>query len=169
MRPESQKLLLLIQAGNPIISMETPDEPRAVHIITEAAQALGRPIAMWSATEGLVSVSRGESETLVKPGRVAEALQYVNVSAAGVIYLFKDLGPHCKDPQVVRSIWDLYFSPDSRLWTLVMVDNVAPPPEVRRLTVPFDVGWPSEEELNEVVARPFKRYSGAVSGKSNRN
>ena len=156
MRAESQKILLLIQAGNPIISMETPDEPRAVHIISEAAQSLGRPIAVWSATEGLVSVSRGESETLVKPGMVAAALQYVNVSAAGVIYLFKDLGPHCKDPQVVRSIRDLYFSPDSRLWTLVMVDSVAPPPEVRRLTVPFDVGWPSEEELNEVVRTTFQ-------------
>jgi SpoVK/Ycf46/Vps4 family AAA+-type ATPase len=156
MRPDSQKLLLLIQAGNPIISMETPDEPRAVHIISEAAQALGRPLAVWSVTEGLVSVSRGESKTLVEAGKVAAALQYVNESAAGVIYLFKDLGPHCKDPQVVRSIRDLYFSPDSRLWTLILVDSVAPPPEVRRLTVPFDVGWPDEEELTEVVRTTFQ-------------
>ncbi len=39
---------------------------------------------------------------------------------------------------------------------MIMVDSVAPPPEVRRLTVPFDVGWPSEEELNEVVRTTFQ-------------
>ena len=77
-------------------------------------------------------------------------------SLSGAIYLFKDLGPHCKDPQVVRSIRDLYFSPDSRLWTLVLIDAVALPPEVRRLTVPFDVGWPDEEELMEIVRSTFQ-------------
>jgi SpoVK/Ycf46/Vps4 family AAA+-type ATPase len=30
------------------------------------------------------------------------------------------------------------------------------PPEVRRLTVPFDVGWPNEDELNEVVRKTFQ-------------
>jgi len=32
---------------------------------------------------------------------------------------------------------------------------VALPPEVRRLTVPFDVGWPDEDELTEVVRKTF--------------
>ena len=32
------------------------------------------------------------------------ALRYVKQSAYPAIYLFKDLGPHCKDPQVVRLV-----------------------------------------------------------------
>ena len=36
---KSDSLKLLIQAGNPIISMETPDEPRAVRLVREVAQA----------------------------------------------------------------------------------------------------------------------------------
>ena len=72
------------------------------------------------------------------------------------IYLFKDIGPHCKDPQVVRSLRDLYFSPDSRLWTLILIDAAGLPPDVRRLAVPFDVGWPDEEELMEIVRRRFR-------------
>ena len=44
-----------------------------------------------------------------------------------MIYLFKDLGPHCKDPQIVRLIRDLYFSPNSRLWTLILLDAVTLP------------------------------------------
>ena len=51
----------------------------------------------------------------------------------------------------MRCIRDLYFSADSRLWTLILLDSTPPPPEVYRLTVPFEVGWPSEEELVEVV------------------
>ena len=38
---KSAALKLLIQAGNPIISMETPDEPRAVAMVREVAQRHG--------------------------------------------------------------------------------------------------------------------------------
>ena len=73
-----------------------------------------------------------------------------------MLYVFKDVGPHCKDAQVVRSLRDLYFSPDSRLWTVVLIEASALPPDVRRLTVPFDVGWPDENELMELVRRTFQ-------------
>ncbi len=152
-----EHLKLLIQAGNPIISMETPDEPRAVRLVREAAQSLGVPLSAWSVTEGLVAVPPQASRTLVEPGKAAAALRYVKESADPAIYLFKDLSPHCKDPQAVRAIRDLYFSPDSRLWTLVLLDAVALPPDVRRLTVPFDVGWPDEKELTEVVRKSVQQ------------
>ena len=153
---KSDSLKLLVQAGNPIISMETPDEPRAVRLIRDVAQQMRLPLSEWSVTAGLVPVPPEPSKTLVEPGKVVAALQYVKQSAFPAIYLFKDLSPHCKDPQVVRSIRDLYFSPDSRLWTLVLVDAVGLPPEVRRLTVPFVVGWPDEEELGEIVRSTFQ-------------
>ncbi len=72
------------------------------------------------------------------------------------VYLFKDLGPHCKDPQIVRLLRDLYFSSDSRFWTMILLDAAGLPPEVRRLTVPFEVGWPSEQELLEIVRSTFQ-------------
>ena len=57
---------------------------------------------------------------------------------------------------MVRSLRDLYFSPDSRLWTVILVDAVGLPPDVRRLAVPFDIGWPDEEELMELVRKTFQ-------------
>jgi hypothetical protein len=116
MRAES--LRLLIQAGNPIIAMETPDEPRAAATVCEVAQQMGLPLSEWSVTEGLRPIPPEASKTLVEPGKIVAALRYVRESAYPAIYLFKDVSPHCKDPQVVRSIRDLYFSPASRLWTL---------------------------------------------------
>ena len=53
---KSEGLKLLIQAGNPIISMETPDEPRAAHLVHEVAEAMSLPLVEWSVTEGLRSM-----------------------------------------------------------------------------------------------------------------
>jgi len=151
----AESLKLLMEAGNPIVSIETPDEPRAARIVRATAESLGLPLYEWSVTEGLTESLPQPRRTVVQAGKVAAALHYVKESAYPAIFLFKDLGAHCKDPQVVRSVRDLYFSPSSRTWTLVLVDAVALPPEVRRLTVPFDVGWPDEDELTEVVRKTF--------------
>ena len=48
----SQALALLIRSGNPLISIETTDEQRAVELVTKVAEELLRPLYEWSATEG---------------------------------------------------------------------------------------------------------------------
>ncbi len=151
-----ENLKLLIQAGNPIISMETPDEARAIRLMREVAETTKLPLMEWSVTEGLLTAPLEGAHELVKPAKIVEAIQHVKDTTFPALYLFKDLGPHCKDPQVVRALRDLYFSPNSRLWTLILVDAVGLPPEVRRLTVPFDLGWPTEEELNDIVRQTFQ-------------
>ena len=109
---------LLIQAGNPIIAMETPDETRAVRLVREVADAGRLPLVEWSVTEGLRDDAAGGRPDA---GRAGQAGRRARPGAADdaypALYVFKDVGPHCKDPQVVRSLRDLYFSPDSRLWT----------------------------------------------------
>lgn len=149
------QLRLLIQAGNPIISMETPDEARAVALVRSVAIDMAVPLTEWSVTEGLVPAPPGPKRRLVEPGKVHQALRHIGETDYPGIFLFKDLGPHCKDPQVARSIRDLYFSPSTRLWTLVLVDSSPLPPDMRRLTIPFEVGWPDTEELEDIVRRTF--------------
>jgi AAA+ superfamily predicted ATPase len=152
----AESLKLLIQSGNPIIAVETPDEPRAVRIVAETAMSLGLPLRQWSVTEGLWSCQGAVKTRLAEPGKVSVALRNLSESGQGAVYVFKDLAPHCRDPQVVRQLRDLYFSPDSRLWNLVLVDGSPLPPDVRRLTVPFQVGWPEEAELEQVVRDTFR-------------
>jgi len=160
-----QDLKLLMQAGNPIIAMETLDEPRAVRIVREMAEQTGLSLLEWTVTDGLIPAPPDNAHLyLVEPGRPLAALRYVmetamrNVAepAPSPIYVFKDLAPHCKDPQVVRALRDLYLSPDARLWTVILIESGPLPPEVRRLTVPFDIGWPDEDELTDVVRSTFR-------------
>jgi len=147
----SEDLQMLIRARNPIISLETPDEPRAVRMVRTAAAEMSLPLMEWSVTEGLVQGPPLGSKTLVEPVKVLKALRYVKEADYPALYLFKDLGAHARDPQVVRYLRDLYFSSDNRLWTLALVEAAALPPEIRRLTVPYHVGWPDEDELRQVV------------------
>ncbi|MEN6449022.1 MAG: AAA family ATPase [Thermoguttaceae bacterium] len=154
MKPES--LQLLIQAGNPIISIETPDEPRAVRAVREVAEAMKLPLLEWSVTEGLVTTPPAGLQTVVKPAKVADAIHHIKETTYPALYLFKDLAPHCKDPHIARLLRDVYFSSNSRLWTLVLVDAVELPGEVRRLAIPFDIGWPDEAELMDLVRKTFQ-------------
>ncbi len=149
-----ENLKLLIAAGNPIISISTPDEPRAVRAVHEVAQAIGLPVAVWSLTEGLQAC--GIDQVLVEAGKPAAALKYVKDSAQPIIYLFKDLGQHAKEPQIVRYLRDLYFSPVSRSWTLILLDSAAPPMEMRRLSLPFEIGWPDEEEILSILRKTYQ-------------
>ena len=128
---KSDSLKKLVAAGNPIISIASPDETRAVRFVRDAALHLGLPVIEWSLTDGLYPV--GIDQTLVEPGKPAMALKYVKDSANPAVYLFKDLGQHSKDAQILRYLRDLYFSPPSRPWTIVLVDGTIPPIEMRQL------------------------------------
>lgn len=154
MKPEN--LRLLIQAGNPIISIETPDEPRALRTVRAAIEPLGAGLYEWSVTRGLVEAPPAGCKTLVEPGKPAQALRHVKDADIDAVFVFKDLGLHCKDPSVVRHLRDLYFVPGCRAWTLILIDAAPLPPDVRRLTVPFEIGWPSEDELAQVVRETFR-------------
>jgi SpoVK/Ycf46/Vps4 family AAA+-type ATPase len=148
---------LLIQARNPIISVETPDEPRAVRIVRDFSENLKLPFYEWSVIDGLRQTSPPSgAKPVVEPNKIIPALAHLRQATMPALYLFKDLGAHCKDAQVVRLLRELYYSPDSRLWSLVMVDGASLPPEVRKLTVPFEVGWPNEEELTELVRETYR-------------
>ena len=62
--------------------------------------------------------------------------------------LFKDLGPHTKDPVVQRQLRDLCAKPHL---TLILVDADPLPDQVRRLAVPLKLPLPDEAELEKVV------------------
>jgi AAA+ superfamily predicted ATPase len=149
-----ENLKLLIAAGNPIISISTPDEPRAVRTVHEVARAVGLPVSVWSLTEGLQP--SGVEQVLVEAGKPAAALKYVKDSSQPAIYLFKDLGQHAKEPQILRYLRDLYFSPVSRPWTVILLDAATPPIEMRRLSLPFEIGWPDEEEILSIIRKTYQ-------------
>jgi AAA+ superfamily predicted ATPase len=154
-----QALALWIRSGNPLIAIETTDEERATQIIVASAQELSRPLYEWSMTGGLRSLSHeGTQEPLVPAGKAIDALQHIRESGyERSVFLFKDLGPHCKDALVHRTVRDLLDAFDGTKSVMLMLDALPLPEEIRRFTIRYEIGWPSADELEGVVKKTYQR------------
>ncbi len=152
-----EQLALLMRSGNPLIAIETIDEERAEEVVARAAQQLSRPLFEWSMTSGLRSIEQGRVRGEGSAGKAIEALQQIRDGRhERTVFLFKDLGPHCKDAQVHRTLRDLLEAFARTKSCIVMLDALPPPEEVRRFTVRYEIGWPSTEELEDVVRRTYQ-------------
>lgn len=148
-----KQLKLLLQAGNPIISLDTHDEERAVAQVRKVADELSCPLFEWSVTTGLCRTLPTAAETGVKAGKISPALEYIfENKGEQEIYLFKDVAPHCREPLVQRQIRDVGLKPKVRL---VLVESTPLPDNIRRLTVPLRVPLPDATELEKVARDTF--------------
>lgn len=154
-----QKLKLLMQSGNSLISIETGDEQRATKIMLEAA--VGQSVALydWSMTRGLRKVgSDGVPGLPVAEGpKAATTLEFIEQNTEAAIYVVRDFTPHCKDALVVRMVRDLESTLEQRGATIIFLDPTSLPDDVRRLTVRFDIGWPTTEEIEQVIKQTFQK------------
>ncbi len=154
-----EKLRLLIRAGNPLIAIPTIDEARALELVKETARGIPRPAFCWSMSAGLAAlVPDAPQEPLVKPGNAIKALQHLREkSQSRTIYVFKDLGPHCKDALVHRTLRDLIAQFHDSKSTMILIDALPLPDEIERFTVRFELGWPGADELEEVVKKTYRK------------
>lgn len=149
------QLMLLIQSGHPIISVETLEEERATNLVRKAAEKLGHPLFEWSITTGMERTVPDFAETGVKRGNAAAALDYVlDNKGDREIYLLKDLSPHCKEPMIQRQLRDI----DSRKRVhVVMIDHSSLPESIHRLAVPVALALPDAAELEHIVRDTYRR------------
>ena len=160
--PEKFKLLIL--SGTPLISIETTDEERATELVRDAARELGRPLFEWSMTEGLRKATlkdedASSSEPTIPGGKPIKVLERIRSVALETIYLFKDIGPHSKDAQVHRMLRDVIPVCEKTRSTLILVDSLPLPPEIKPFTVRYELGWPTAEELDQVVRTTFRKIA----------
>jgi AAA+ superfamily predicted ATPase len=159
MQPISREIALLIRAGNTLISIETADEQRAVEIIRQACDGDGRTVYDWSMTQGLRPLNQDGFGSIDEDDRKPRsALHFIrDQGPAQAVYIFKDFAPHGRDAEVHRTLRDLLPVLAANGSAIVLVDSQPLPDEVRRLSVAKELGWPSAEELEEVVKETFNR------------
>jgi SpoVK/Ycf46/Vps4 family AAA+-type ATPase len=148
------QLKLLIQAGNPLISVVSHDEEGVTDIVHQAAEQLGLPLFEWTVTSGMVQTLPNKTTTGMKPGKATLALEYIlENTGKREIYLLKDLGPHCKDPFLQRQIREVYLR---RSVSVVLLDLDPLPEPSRRLAMTVDMPLPGADELIEVIRATFR-------------
>ena len=107
----------------------------------------------------LMAVSRSDqpANQLAPPGKFIAALEQVRQAESKGIFVFHDLGPHARDPHAQRLLRDLqHLCPETKR-TVVLIDSLPLPPDVRRLAVRYEIGWPDADELEEVVRQTYQR------------
>jgi len=152
-----QALTLLIEAGYPLVLIETADEAFAVDHVVKSVDLLQRPLYDWSITEGMVSRRPAAGQVVVPPGSAAKALEYVAKSAAGTVFLFRELDSHLKDPVVDRRLCDLNAAPDHRRPAVVILETNEASERLRRLSIAYEIKPPDLDELTQIVKLTFTR------------
>jgi len=155
----AENLNLLMQSGNAFITVETADETRATRIIRQAASERSITLHDWSMTRGLRKIDSDGVPGLpiVEGPKAFKALDYVEQNTEPAVYVFRDLGPHCKDAFVVRMLRDLEPVCEQRGATLIFVQAGSLPDDVHQLTVRFDIGWPTTDEVESMVKSTYRR------------
>lgn len=74
---ELNDLLLLLRSSQPVISIQTHEEQRAVDLIKRCSVTLNKPIFQWSITRGMVDAVSGNP--------VLELAEFVEAFSAGAI------------------------------------------------------------------------------------
>jgi len=148
------QLQLLIQAGNPLISVVSHDEEGVTEVVHWAAERLGLPLFEWSITTGMFQKLPSHADIGVKPGKAIPALDYIlDNPGKKEIYFLKDLGPHLKDNYVQRQLREIHLR---RRVAVILLDLEPLTEAVRRLAVSIEMPLPTAEELEKVVAETFR-------------
>ena len=155
----AQNLNLLMQSGNSLVAIETGDEQRATKIILETVTLRNVTLYDWSMTRGLRKIDSDGVPGLptVDGPKAAAALDFIGQNTEAAIYVLRDMSPHCKDAFVVRMLRDLESTLEQREAAIIFLHATALPDEVRRLTVRFDIGWPTTEEIEQVIKQTFQK------------
>lgn len=151
------ELRLLINSRNPIITAETAEEERLVHLLTELALELCVPLYTWSVTAGL---ARMEGAPLYNTDQPEQALANIAGIRGDAIFLLKDFARYCDNDKICRRLRDLADAFRSVRRSIIIVAPVLHlPPEITSESVPFAFGLPDLEELEAVVKRVLAEMS----------
>jgi SpoVK/Ycf46/Vps4 family AAA+-type ATPase len=153
-----EQLQLHIQAGEPLLAIETADEERAVEIVRQAATSLQKMLYEWSVTTGMAGTLPIGLETNVRSGKAASALEFIlNNTVPGELFLLKDLGAHTKEPYVQRQLRDICAK---RHATVILVEGGHLPDAIRRLCVLLELKLPDFAEMEQLVRDVFREAKG---------
>jgi ATP-dependent 26S proteasome regulatory subunit len=150
-----EQIKLLIQSGNPLISIETRDEDRALTLIREVATLLDMSLFEWSMTTGLVRTKPKPVDTGIGKGKASAALDHILEKINDKeLYVFKDISPFCKEPLVHRQLRDMLTRSDIHV---ILIEGNPLPDSMRRLTIPLHLPLPTAVELEQVVRDTYRR------------
>jgi SpoVK/Ycf46/Vps4 family AAA+-type ATPase len=178
---DTRDLGLILNAGVPLIAIESPDEKRVLSLLLQLAMKRGLGFYEWSATRGLRrgGIAAGSFEQQQQaPPRLAEPdalLAHIAGNSTPALYALCDFHPyldtrHEAQPRLVRHLKDVALDHAQLGSFVVLVSHgIKIPPELGRLTATFRLRLPSDEELMAMIrsqAQEWARRNGGAKVKT---
>lgn len=157
-------LKLILERKEPLIVIETYEEPRALELLTRLAIERGDALRQWTVSDGLRRLGFGEDVAVTETESPDKALRAVKQREESGLFVFCDLHPFLDQALIVRLIKDIVFQHEGFGKTIVLLSHqVTLPEDLQRYAVRFRLTLPGEEQLLSLVreeARHFSRTTG---------
>src|ERR1700758_5643100 len=159
------ELRLLVNSRHPIISVETADEERIDALLAQVAIELDVPLYTWSVTTGL---ARMKGAPLYNTDTPESALTNIDTIHGDGIFILKDFVRCCDNDKVCRRLRDLAekFRGERRS-IVITAAAMQLPADLSGEAFPFQIGFPTTEELLPEVRTALAELNGANGSRWN--
>ncbi|MCU7878709.1 MAG: hypothetical protein KZQ84_18275 [Candidatus Thiodiazotropha sp. (ex Lucinoma borealis)] len=167
----------IILAGHfPIIVMRSHEELRALGLLRDIGVQQGRPLMMWSVTDGIrrdKSSSSGASinwEEVTYDGQEAarkeEAtnpevmLEKILSEKNKPIVVLLDFHPYLNNPKVIRRLKEISIDHPQNGISMVLLSHALDlPAELQRLSAGFEMSLPDTEQIKQIIQEEIRIWS----------
>ncbi len=164
---ELNDLLLLLRSSQPIISIQTHEEQRAVDLVRRCSVTLNKPVLQWSLTKGLVDAGTGQpalslagkhvSENKKDAANPKELLSDISSNRTPSLFVLLDFHHHLDDPFCVRIIKEIAQDYHDKGHHLVFISHeLSMPAELSRFTAQFEMALPDRATLRKLIISELK-------------
>jgi ATP-dependent 26S proteasome regulatory subunit len=159
---DRNELRLLIDSRSPIITVETTEEERLLHLLITVATELCVPVFTWSVTTGLARLSGAPMYATSQP---EQALANIAEIQGDAIFLLKDFGRYCENDRISRLLRDLADKfRAARRSVLISGPSIHLPPELQCDAASFRLGLHGADDLLPVVNRVLAEIGSDRNG-----
>jgi hypothetical protein len=155
----------LIKGGYYCISIVTHEERYALEIIRQTALDLQRDMWIWSVAGGVRGGLLADSLFIADTETPAAGLCHFTDTKEGSICVTLDLAEQLKGGLTLRTLRDLIDRFEKNDSTLVMIDSEDKlPGVVKSYARPFEISFPDQQELKDLVCKTLRSYHKKGSG-----
>lgn len=166
MSENPDELRSLVQSHTSLISLLSTDEVFEWEQVAALARSLDRNLLDWSVSKGIRVFSPLTSEPAAVSGteKPERALEHLLRQKRPLLGCFRGLAPWTTQPPIQRLLQDYSIEADGTTTSLILMDQEALHPRVRRLAVPWRPGLPDTDTLDDLVRTTYRRMKKDLDG-----
>lgn len=165
----SHELAVLIRSRIPLIVIETPEEARALALLTGLAVRVSRnahlPMFQWTVTDGLRRLDIDLGPPQRHNAEPLEVLKHIRATHTAGVYVLVDFHPFIGEPRHVRLLKDICLEYDKAARTVVLLScELTLPRELEPFGARFELALPGREERLGLVEGIAKEWVASNPG-----